>query len=206
MTAAVTGNPSPGERLARQVDFILEIDRLKRVLRRTLVTDGSRHENSAEHSWHLAMMAILLAEHAVEPIDLKRVLEMVLIHDLVEIDAGDTFCYDADANRDKEERERRAAERIFGLLPESQRAAFHELWEEFEARETADARFANALDRMQPMLANLATEGHSWRENGIVRSQVLQRNAPMAEGSEVLWAYMKERLDQAVADGLLADG
>jgi len=202
----VNDHAPPNERLERQIEFILEIDRLKTVLRRTVLTDRSRNENSAEHSWHLAMMAILLAEHAVAPIDLKKVLEMLLVHDLVEIDAGDTFCYDTEANRDKEERERLAAERIFGLLPEDQSWRLHELWQEFEARQTVDARFANALDRMQPMLSNLATLGHSWREHGISHAQVVERNAPMADGSASLWSYMKKRLDQAVADGLLAGG
>ncbi len=190
-------------RLEQQIEFILEIDRLKTVLRRTVLTDGSRHENSAEHSWHLAVMALLLAEHANETVDLLRVLKMVLVHDLVEIDAGDTFCYDPEANRDREEREQRAADRIFALLPSDQAAELRSFWEEFEARQTNDARFAAALDRMQPMLANLRTRGHSWRQHGIVKEQIVARNSPMADGSRRLWDRMSALLDQAVADGLL---
>lgn len=199
-------DPVVSSRLARQIEFILEIDRLKTVLRRTLLTDGSRHENSAEHSWHLALMALMLAEHSATQLDLARVVKLVLIHDLVEIDAGDTFCYDAEANIGKEERERAAARRIFGLLPEDQAAELHELWEEFELRETPESRFANALDRMSPLLANLATDGHSWQEHGVVRSQVIERTSIIADGSGELWDYMKERLDRAVEDGILADG
>ncbi len=194
------------QRLARQIQFILEIDRLKTIVRRTRIADGSRNENSAEHSWHLAMMATVLAEHSAQPLDVTRVLRLVLTHDLVEIDAGDTFCYDAEANVDKEHRERAAADRIFGLLPEDQARELHELWREFEERETPEARFANALDRMQPLLANLATEGHSWEKYGVVRSQVIERCSTIGDGSPELWDYMLERLDQAVADGILAAG
>jgi putative hydrolase of HD superfamily len=193
-------------RLEQQIEFIHEIDRLKTVLRRTVLTDNSRHENSAEHSWHLAVMALLLAEYANQPVDLLRVLKMVLVHDLVEIDAGDTFCYDSEANRDREEREQRAADRIFALLPSDQEAEMRSLWEEFEARQTDDARFAAALDRMQPMLTNLRTAGHSWRKHGIVKEQIVARNSPIADGSRQLWERMSALLDQAVADGLLNQG
>ena len=199
-------DPAVSSRLAQQIEFILEIDRLKTVLRRTLLTDGSRNENSAEHSWHLALMALTLAEHSARPLDVTRVVKLVLIHDLVEIDAGDTFCYDAEANVGKEERERAAAERLFGLLPGDQAAQLHELWEEFERRDTPEARFANALDRMSPLLANLATDGHSWQQHGVVRSQVIERTSIIADGSSELWDYMKARLDRAVEDGILADG
>ncbi|MDH3255316.1 MAG: HD domain-containing protein [Acidobacteriota bacterium] len=192
-----------GERLARQVEFIVEIDRLKTVLRRTLLTDRSRNENSAEHSWHLAVMALLLHEYAEEPVNLRRVLKIVLVHDLVEIDAGDTFCYDEDANRGREERERLAARRLFSVLPADQAAEMHGLWEEFEARETADARFAAALDRMQPLLSNLATGGHSWRKHGVALEQVLARTAPIGDASADLWEYMRERLAEAVDNGIL---
>ena len=193
-------------RLERRIEFILEIDRLKTVLRRTLLTDGSRNENSAEHSWHLGLMALMLAEHSAVPLDVERVVKLVLIHDLVEIDAGDTFCYDAEANVGKEEREQAAARRLFALLPEDQAAELHSLWEEFERRDTAEARFANALDRMSPLLANLATKGHSWRQHGVVRSQVIDRTSIIADGSAELWGYIEERLDRAVAEGILADG
>jgi len=143
-------------RLAQQLRFVVEIDRLKTVLRQTLLTDASRQENSAEHSWHLALMAALLAEHAGAEVDVTRTMKMVLVHDVVEIDAGDAFCYDAAANVGKEERERLAAERIFGLLPAEQAAELHALWVEFEAGETAEARFAVALDRLQPLLPRQA--------------------------------------------------
>lgn len=195
--------PRDKTRLLQQLEFVVEIDRLKQILRRTVITDRSRHENSAEHSWHLAVMAILLEEYANEAIDLGRVLKMVLVHDLVEIDAGDTFCYDAEAHEDKAEREQKAADRLFGLLPENQASDFHSLWNEFEHRRTSEARFANALDRLQPMLNNLATGGYSWRRHGISRTQVLERNCPIAEGSRFLWSHMEELLQQAIEEGLL---
>ena len=197
--------PCMPSRLERQIAFVLEIDRLKTIVRRTLITDGSRHENSAEHSWHLALMAMTLAEHSAVPLDLARVVKLVLVHDLVEIDAGDTFCYDAEANVGKEEREQAAADRIFGLLPEDQAGELHELWEEFETRETPEARFANALDRLSPLLTNLATNGHSWREHGVVKSQVIERTSLIADGSAELWGYIRTRLDAAVAEGILEE-
>jgi putative hydrolase of HD superfamily len=187
------------ERLHRQIEFILEIDRLKTVLRRTVLTDSSRQENSAEHSWHLAVMAMLLAEHADRGIDVGRVIRMVLVHDIVEIDAGDTFCYDTAANEGKLEREQRAAQRLFQLLPPDQAAEMQALWEEFEARESADARFANAMDRMQPILQNLATDGHSWRVHGVTRGQVLERNQPISDGSQALWRELSARIEEAFA-------
>jgi len=190
-------------RLEQQIAFILEIDRLKTVLRQTVLTDQSRRENTAEHSWHLAMMALVLAEHSNEKPDLTRVLKMVLVHDIVEIDAGDTFCYDDHANEDKLEREQRAADRLFSLLPNDQARELRELWEEFEERKSRDARFAAALDRLQPILLNLTTEGHSWRKHGITRAQVVERNSPMAEGSQTLWKHVSSLLDEAVSSGVL---
>ncbi len=151
------------DRLAQQMAFIIEIDRLKTVLRRTLIADGSRHENSAEHSWHLALAAMVLAEHSDEPVALLRVLQMLLVHDIVEIDAGDTFYYDDAGRQDKAEREQRAADHLFGLLPDDQAAELHALWTEFEARQTAEARFANALDRLMPLIHNTLNDGHTWR-------------------------------------------
>ena len=194
-----------GGRLARQLDFIVEIDRLKGILRRTVLTDRSRLENSAEHSWHIAVMALVLAEHSEREIDVLKVLKMLLVHDLVEIDAGDTFCYDTQANADKAEREERAAERIFGLLPDDQRTELRSIWEEFEARKTAESRFANALDRLQPMLHNYLTSGHSWREHGIQKPQVIERNQPIEEGSSVLWKVARRFLDDAEVLGFLGD-
>lgn len=190
-------------RFARQVRFILEIDRLKSVRRRSYLADGSRLENSAEHSWHLAVMAMLLSEHAALPVDPFRVVKMLLVHDIVEIDAGDTFLYDADAARDKAEREARAAERLFALLPEDQAVELRSLWEEFEARETPEARFARALDRLEPMLLNFASGGRSWREHGVRRDQVVEANRHTAEGSPAVWEHALRLIDEAARRGYL---
>jgi putative hydrolase of HD superfamily len=191
------------ERLEAQIRFILEIDQLKTVLRRTWILDRSRRENSAEHSWHLAVMALLLAEYGPPGLDLPRVLKMVLVHDLVEIDAGDTFCYDAAALLDQAERERRAADRLFPLLPDDLAAELRALWEEFDARTTPEARFAAALDRLQPVLHNYATEGGTWREHRVSRDQVLERNRPMGDGAPDLWEYARALIDDAAARGLI---
>ena len=195
----------PAGRISRQLRFVVEIDRLKTVLRQTLLTDASRQENSAEHSWHLALMAALLTEHAGAAVDVTRTMKMVLVHDVVEIDAGDAFCYDAAANVGKEERERMAAERIFGLLPAEQAAELHALWEEFEAGETADARFAVALDRLQPLLQNIHSGGGSWRAHGIARAQVLRRMDPIRTGAPALWPQVLAVVEQAVAAGHLRE-
>lgn len=197
-------NLAEGGRLVRQLDFLREIDRLKTVLRQTVLTDKSRRENSAEHSWHLAVMAGLLQEHANEPgLDVGRVIRMVLIHDIVEIDAGDTFAYDTAGHADKAEREERAAERLFGLLPDDQRAEIMDLWREFEDRTTPEAKFAAALDRLQPMIHNYLTEGHTWRQHGITAGQVLARNRHIAEGSEALWRFAEQMINDAVDKGYL---
>jgi len=192
------------ERLRDQVRFILEIDRLKGVLRRTYLLDGTRRENSAEHSWHVAVMAAVLAERADEPVDAARVVRMLLVHDVVEVDAGDTFVYDTAAAESKAERERAAARRIFGLLPHDQGAELRALWEEFEAARTPDARFAAALDRMMPVLHNLHTGGRAWRENGVTADMVLARNRRIEEGSRALWEYLRAEIEGAVARGDLA--
>jgi len=197
--------PSAPDRLARQLRFILEIDRLKGVLRRTLLTDGSRRENSAEHSWHIALAAVLLAEHATEEVDTARVVKMLLVHDVVEIDAGDTYAYDVAAHDDKEERERAAAGRIFGLLPDDQEGEMWALWEEFEGGETAESRFANAIDRLQPMLHNYATEGMAWQQHGVVSSQVLQRNRVIGDGAPSLWEFAERLMAEAVGRGYLGE-
>ncbi len=191
------------DRLARQIAFLLEIDKLKSILRQTYLVNDPRHENSAEHSWHLAMAALILAEHANEPVDSLRVLKMLLVHDIVEIDAGDTYVYGVQT--EKAALEEAAAERIFGLLPEDQRGEVRGLWEEFEARETPDAKFAAGLDRIMPILHNYHTEGHSWRAHGITRSQVLARNGHTAAGSEALWQYILTIIDDATAKGYLID-
>lgn len=192
------------ERLGRQIEFVLECDRAKAVLRRNPLSDGSRRENDAEHSWHLALMALVLAEHADEPVDVGRVVRMLLVHDLVEIDAGDTFVYDDAAHADKEDRERRAADRIFGLLPDDQGAELRQLWEEFEARETPEARFAGAVDRLSPLLLNRASGGGAWREHGVRAEQVLELNARIGEAAPGLWEYAKGLIHDAVDEGLLS--
>lgn len=191
-------------RLQQQIEFLLEIDKAKRILRRSRILDASRRENDAEHSWHLAVMAVVLREHAEGDVDLERVIRMILVHDLVEIDAGDTFLYDANGRADKNEREQAAARRIFGLLPPEQRDEFMALWEEFEARETPEAKYAAALDRLQPLLANYHTQGSTWREFGVKREQVISLCQHMEEGSPTLWTYAKGLIDDAVRRGYLA--
>jgi putative hydrolases of HD superfamily len=192
------------DRLQRQLDFLIEIDRLKHVLRRSPLVDGSRVENSAEHSWHLAMMALVLSEHANEPVDLVQVIRLVLVHDIVEIDAGDTYAYDSQANGDKVERELRAAERLFGLLPPDQAAEIRALWDEFEAGRTAEARFANALDRLMPLLHNYLNEGRVWRANQVTIDQIRRRMAPVAVGSATLGTVVETVLLASLKRGYLA--
>ncbi|WP_026369693.1 HD domain-containing protein [Kallotenue papyrolyticum] len=196
---------SAAERLDQQLRFIVELDRLKQVLRMMPLISDQRRENSAEHSWHLAVMALILAEYAPSEADLPRAVQMVLIHDLVEIDAGDTFCYDAQGNLDKAAREQRAAERLFGLLPPEQGAALRGLWEEFEAGATPTARFAVALDRLQPLLLNIHNRGGSWRAHRITRAQVLQRMQPIQHGLPALWPRVLELIAQACARGDVLD-
>jgi putative hydrolases of HD superfamily len=192
------------ERLRQQLDFIVEIDKAKNIFRQTYLMDGKRFENDAEHSWHLGIMAFLLLEHAAEPgLDVFRVVKMVLAHDLVEIDAGDTYCYDEEAGKDKAARELAAAERIFGLLPPDQGAELRALWDEFEATETPESRYAGALDRLQPLLHNYLTDGRAWRAHGISRAQVIARCHPIATGAPALWKYAEELIDSAVDKGYL---
>lgn len=192
-------------RLKKQIQFILEIDKLKTVLRQTLLTNGLRHENDAEHSWHLAVMAILLSEYASAPrLNINHVISMLLVHDLVEIDAGDTYIYDEAGQNDKAEREQRAADRIFALLPADQCHAMRQLWNEFEARETPEAKFCAALDRLQPLLHNIATHGAIWKKHGITSDRVFKRNQHMAEGAPELWDYAKQILHDAIDRGDLA--
>ena len=192
------------DRLQRQLRFILEIDRLKAVVRQSYLVGAERRENSAEHSWHVAVMAVVLAEHANARVDVGRVVTMLLVHDVVEVDAGDTYVYDPAGAADKAERERRAAARLFGLLPLDQGAELRALWQEFEAAESADARFAAALDRLMPVLHNVHTGGRSWREHGITADQVIGRNRRIAEGSEALWRHARAMIEAAVAEGKLA--
>ncbi|MFD0712733.1 HD domain-containing protein [Paenibacillus sp. GCM10027626] len=194
------------ERLQQQIAFIMEIDKMKSIYRKSIITDRSRQENDAEHSWHLAMMAVVLLEHAnAKSIDPLRVIKMVLVHDLVEIDAGDTFAYDDAGHEDKYDRELAAAERIFGILPEEQGCELMELWQEFEARATPESQFAAAIDRLAPMLLNYYTEGHSWKEYGITSDQVIARNRHIGNGSEALWQYAQTFIEDAVQKGFLAE-
>jgi putative hydrolase of HD superfamily len=193
------------ERLDLQMRFIAEIDQLKSVLRQTMLAGPSRRENSAEHSWHLAVMAVVLAEHAPSGTDIGRVLAMVLVHDLVEIDAGDLFLYADDAQQARqEEAERAAADRIFALLPPDQAARLRGLWDEFEERQTPEARFARGLDRLQPMLANLEANGGTWQEHGITADRVLAKVQLIEDGSAALGHYARDLVAGAVQAGLLA--
>lgn len=195
-------NGADQQRLEKQFAFILEIDKEKNILRQTLKSDGVSRENDSEHAWHMAIMTLLLAEYAAEPIDVLRTISMLLIHDLVEIDAGDTYAYDETGKLTQRERELAAAERVFGMLPQDQRNKLRALWDEFEAGKTPEARFAMAMDRIQPMMLNAATDGQKWRENGVKLSQVLARNARTPQTSPVLWAYTKERfIDPHVESG-----
>lgn len=208
------------ERLKKQIEFLLEADKMKSLYRQTYIINDEkrsdsmrdlegdegrykRRENDAEHSFHLALFAMTLAEHANIPVDLLRVMKMVIIHDIVEIDAGDTYCYDKKGYESKRDREERAADRLFGILPEDQAAEYRALWEEFEAMDTAEARFAAALDRMQPMLLNYTKNGMSWQEHGISYGQVYERNKHIANGSEELWEYMEAALEDALGRGIL---
>jgi putative hydrolase of HD superfamily len=192
-------------RLEQQIGFIREADKLKTIHRQTLLTDASRRENDAEHSWHLALMALLLSEYANgRDLNLLHVVRMVLIHDLVEIDAGDTYCYDEAGYRDKTQRETAAARRIFNLLPPDQAAEIRALWDEFEAAETPESKFANALDRLQPLMHNVFTDGQMWKRHGIVKSQVVDRNRKIADGALDLWTFARELIEKAVNNGHLA--
>ena len=195
------------ERLKRQIAFVVEIDKLKEVYRQTLLMSGKRYENDAEHSWHLGIMVVLLSEYAgAEQIDLLRVLKIVLLHDLVEIDAGDTFCYDKNASVGKYEREKVAANRIFGILPQDQAAGLMELWEEFEARQSPEARYAAALDRLQPILHNYNTKGAAWKKHGVTADRVLERNRHIGDASPKLWEFAQSIINDAVEKGFLEPG
>jgi len=191
------------DRLRRQMGFIMEVDKLKEIFRQSIVSSGVRYENDAEHSWHISLMAILLSEHANERVDVLRVVKMLLIHDIVEIDAGDTYNYDEEALLDKREREEAAAERLFGLLPDDQRDEFMELWEEFEEKKTPEARYAAALDRLQPMLLNYMTQGRSWIDHGVTSDMVFRKNRHIEEGSEALWDFAEEMLNDCIEKGYL---
>ncbi|HNR89457.1 MAG TPA: HD domain-containing protein [Spirochaetota bacterium] len=193
------------DRLRAQIAFIVEIDKLKQVLRRNYLADGSRRENDAEHSWFFATAALVLREHAKEAIDIARVVSMALIHDIVEIDAGDTFIYDTAARADQHEREERAAARLFGLLPDDQARDLRALWDEFEAGKTPEARYARAIDRLSAVLLNHASGGKAWREHGVPASRLREVNGAIADGSPAIWEHVRGIIDDAVARGIVAD-
>ncbi|HHU78015.1 MAG TPA: HD domain-containing protein [Clostridiales bacterium] len=192
------------DRLGQQIRFIVEIDKLKQVFRQSALIGDRRKENDAEHSWHLAAMAMLLTEYVKEEgVNLLRVIKMLLIHDLVEIDAGDTFAYDEKGNEDKEEREMQAAERIFSLLPSDQADEVWRLWREFEEKETPEARYAASIDRLQPLLLNYHTEGYTWKMPGVNREKVYERMAVIKESMPRVWEAVEEIIEDSVKKGYL---
>lgn len=198
--------PGQKDRFRRQIEFILEVDKLKQVQRRTILMDKSRRENSAEHSWHIALTVMVLSEYARDAdIDFLRVMKILLVHDLIEIDAGDTYCHDEKGKKNQAERERLAADRIFNILPPDQAGTFRDLWDEFEDRKTPESRFANALDRVQPLLHNYFTQGQTWLENDIKSDQVKSRMQPVDDGAPVLWNYVSSLIDDAVKKGFLSE-
>lgn len=192
-------------RLEKQLQFILEIDKVKKIIRQTPLSDASRKENDAEHSWHIALMAYLLQEYVEEPGEVSKVMLMVLIHDLVEIDAGDTYAYDEEGAKTKDERERKAADHIFGMLPEDQGMYLKALWEEFEAYETAEAKYAHLLDNFQPLLLNDAAGGISWTEHQVKKSQIYKRNEKVEETSATIWKCMQDKIDKHIQAGHVLD-
>lgn len=204
-TSIITAATDLDERLGRQIEFILELDRLKTVMRRSRLVDASRYENTAEHSWHLAMMALLLAEWAGPEVDVIEATKAVLVHDIVEIDAGDIYIYDAAAREGKAAVEEEAADRLFGLLPADQGAELRRLWDLYEARDTPTGRFAYAIDRLQPLLLNVGSGGVSWAHHGIRADQVRTINSPIGDASTILWDLAQRIIDEAVAAGALAD-
>lgn len=204
-SAAAEPSSEAPSRLDQQLAFIKELDQLKRVQRKSFVSGTRRLETSAEHSWHVAMMAAVLFEHAAPAgVRVDRVVRMLLAHDIVEIDAGDTLLYaEAEAHRLQREREAAAATRLYGLLPEDQASDWRALWEEFEARQTPDAQFAAAIDRLQPLLLNFLSEGAAWRRHGVVASEVYEKNRHIAEGSPALWQAAQDLIALCIARGYL---
>ncbi len=192
-------------RLKRQIQFLIEIDKTKQIFRKTKLFDKSRFENAAEHAWHLGLMAMVLGEYANEKIDLAKVIKMVLIHDIVEIDAGDTIVYDTKSRTEAQEKQSLAAERIFGILPEDQKEAFVALWKEFEERKSPEAKFAAAIDRFEPILQNRLTDYYTWKAHGISYTQLQVRNKHIQDGSEVIWEVVQEIFSEAKDKGEIKD-
>lgn len=191
------------KRLQQQMAFSLEIDKEKNIFRQTHLSGHGRNENDAEHAWHMAIMAYLLKEYSNEPIDIARVMIMCLIHDIVEIDAGDTYAYDEEAKKTQKEREQKAADRIFALLPEDQAKEMRAIFEEFEAFETPEAKFAHAMDNLQPLMLNDSNNGGDWKEHDVAISSIMKRQVQTKLGSEELFDYIKERLDHYVKEGII---
>lgn len=191
------------EKLKRQIEFAITIDKMKNVFRRSLITDGSRRENDAEHSWHFAMLAMLLEEYSAEKVNIERVLKIALVHDLVEVYAGDTFAYDSEGNADKLEREIAAAEKLFDSLDSEQGAELRALWDEFEAKETPEARYANAIDRIQPLMLNFMTNGHTWKQGNVHAPQVLERMAIIKTAAPELWSVVEGIINTSIEIGIL---
>lgn len=191
------------ENLLKQIRFIKEIDQVKYIQRKTKLFNSDRNENDAEHSWHLALMALVLAEHSNVPVDILKVVKMVLIHDIVEIDAGDTFIYDTQKNHTNTDEERIAANRIFGMLPEEQAAEFIAVWEEFEAGQTNEAKFAKAMDRLEPLLQNTSNNGGTWNEFGVTYDKVYHKKSVIKEGSATIWDFAEQLINESVEKGIL---
>ncbi|MDI9880267.1 HD domain-containing protein [Flectobacillus longus] len=191
------------DNLLKQIAFIKEIDKVKYIQRKTKLFNSDRNENDAEHSWHLAIMAVVLAEHSNENIDVLKVIKMLLIHDIVEIDAGDTFIYDTQKNHTNTDEERLAANRIFGLLPKAQAEELIEIWEEFEAGETKEAKFAKSMDRLEPLLQNTSNNGGTWAEFGVDYDKVYNKKKVIKDGSEVIWDYAENLINESVDKGIL---
>lgn len=192
--------------LESQMQFCLELDKEKEIYRQTYISSASRKENDAEHAWHMAVMALILGDYSNQNIDLLKTISMILMHDVVEIDAGDTYAYDEEAKKTQRERELRAADRLYGLLPKEQAEKFKNLWLEFEEQKTPEAKFARAMDNIQPIMLNAATDGKAWEEHGVHLSSILKRNAHTADGSEELWKYAKEKfVDKNVASGKILE-
>jgi putative hydrolase of HD superfamily len=189
--------------LSRQIEFIKEVDKLKYILRKTKLFNSNRNENDAEHSWHLSVMAIVLADHANFKVDLLKVIKMLLIHDIVEIDAGDTFIYDTQKNHENTAQEREAARRIFGILPEHQAEELIAIWEEFEEQQTNEAKFARAMDRLEPLLQNTSNNGGTWNEFGVNYDKVYNKKQVIQHGSETIWKFAEQLINESVENGIL---
>lgn len=193
------------DRLNKDIQFILELDKMKSILRQTSLIDGSRNENDAEHSWHIAVMAMVLSEYANKEIDVCKAIKMLLVHDIIEIYAGDTFCYDTEANKSKKERELEAADRIFGILDQDKGRKIRELWEEFEEMKTDEAIFAAAMDRMQPLFSNYYSGGGTWKKYNVKREQVYKRMEPIKYASKQLWEFTVSMIEDAIEKGYISD-